>query len=302
MVENKTITSKIRVVFIYIIVIILGIICLFPLLNMVAVSFSGPFALAANQVGIIPVDFTTEAYEKILGDVKFWRAFLNSVIRVVTVLVTNVSVTLLMAYPLSRSKERFRFRNFFMYLLIFAMLFSGGMVPSYMLMRKLNLLNSLWALILPGIVTPFNIILVMNFFRELPQAMEEAAIIDGAGPFQILTQIFVPCSKPSVATIALFAIVDNWNEFQNGLIYQTKAEFYPVMTYINLLNVNMEAMLAASQGGNNTEMLAAMVESGISQKGLNAAKIMIAVVPLLVIYPLLQKYLITGIVMGSVKE
>ncbi|MBE5965447.1 MAG: carbohydrate ABC transporter permease [Lachnospiraceae bacterium] len=297
MIENKSFSSRLRIVIIYVIVILLGLSCLFPLWNIVAISFSGSAAVTANRVGLLPVDFTLAAYKKILEDSQFWRSFLISVARVVIALAINLILIVLMAYPLTKSSKEFRGRNIYMNLLIFAMLFNGGMIPSFILVKELGLLNTIWALILPGALPIFSVILLMNFFLGIPKSMEEAAIIDGAGPLQVLLKILLPCAKPCLATIALFSVVGSWNDFYSGLIYIQRPKNYPIMTYIQSLNVDIQEML---RSGMNSSALQNITE--LSNKNLNAAKIVVAVIPLLVIYPILQKYLITGIVMGSVKE
>lgn len=297
MVENKSISSCIRVAVIYFVVIVLGLICFFPLWNVVCISFSSSMAVSGNRVGMFPVEFTLIAYEKILENSQFWYSFGISVFRVVISLAINMSTTVLMAYPLSKTEEEFRGRNIYMYLLIFAMLFSGGMIPSYLVIKNLNLLNTVWALILPGAVTTFNVVMVMNFFIGLPKSMEEAAIIDGATPMQILFWIYVPCSKPSLATVALFNIVSNWNDFFSGLVYMTKIKNYPLMTYVQALNVDIKELVSSGASADSLSMV-----RELSNKNLNAAKIVVAVVPLLILYPFLQRYLITGMVVGSVKE
>ena len=168
MVQKKGIVSNMGKGAIYLIVFLLGVICLLPLLNIVAVSFSGSAAVAANRVGIFPVDFTVAAYEKILGDHQFWRSFGISVARVVLALLLNLILIMLMAYPLSKSKREFKGRNIYMDLLIFAMLFNGGMIPTYIVIKNLGLLNTIWALILPGAVPIFSVIMVLNFFMGVP--------------------------------------------------------------------------------------------------------------------------------------
>lgn len=297
MIENKSIGSKIRFVIIHVVVILLAVLCLLPLWNIVCISFSSSAAVAGNRVGLLPVQATVAAYEKIIGDGQFWRSFGISVLRVIVALGLNLLMIILMAYPLSKTKSEFRARNIYMYLLVFAMLFSGGMIPTYLVIKELGLLNSIWSLILPGAVPIFSVIMVMNFFMGIPKSLEEAATLDGATPLQVLLRIYVPCSKPSLATVALFSIVGNWNDFYSGLIYITKIKNYPVMTYIQSLSVNLEELIKA---GSSSQALANAAE--VSNQNLNAAKIVVAVVPLLLIYPMLQKYLITGIVMGSVKE
>ncbi len=297
MVENRSFHSRVRVTVIYGIVLLLGLSCLLPLLNIVAISFSGSAAVSANRVGVIPVDFTLTAYNKILSDGQFWRSFVISVIRVILALALNLAVTVPMAYAMTKSKKEFRARNIYMNLLIFAMLFNGGMIPTYILVRNLGLLNSIWSLVLPGALPIFNVIMLMNFFLGIPKSLEEAALIDGAGPFQVLIKIMVPCAKPSIATVSLFSIVGSWNDFFSGLIYMQKVENYPIMTYIQSLNVDIQELL---KSGASSSALENVTE--LSNRNLNAAKIVVAVIPLLLIYPILQKYLITGMVMGSVKE
>lgn len=297
MVQKKGIFSNIGKGTIYLIVFFLGLICLLPLLNIVALSFSGSAAAAANRVGFLPVDFTLAAYEKILGDQQFWRSFGISVLRVILSLALNLVLIVLMAYPLSKTKREFRGRNIYMNLLIFAMLFNGGMIPTYIVVKNLGLLNTVWALVLPGAVPIFSVIMVMNFFLGVPKALEEAAIIDGATPLQVLTRVYLPCSKPVIATIALFSIVGSWNDFFSGLIYMTKVNNYPLQTYIQSLSVKLEDLVNA--GGSVSSLVNVM---DVSSRNLNAAKIVVSVIPLLMIYPLLQKYLISGIVVGSMKE
>ena len=287
--------DKFRTVIIYITIILLGLVCLLPLLNIVAISFSSSAAVEGNMVGLIPVGFSTAAYKKILEDSQFWHSFLISVERVVLALIINFVLIVLMAYPLSKTNAQFRGRNIYANLMIFAMLFNGGMIPTFLLVKSYGLLNTVWALVLPGAVPIFNVILVMNFFAAVPKELEEAAFIDGANPLQVLTKIFIPISKPVLATVSLFSIVGSWNDFYSGLIYMSKAAYYPLMTYIQSLQINVEDLI--KQGN-----LSAVVDSAsLGNTNLNAAKIVVAVIPLLLIYPLLQRYFVSGIVVGSVK-
>lgn len=297
MVENRSFPSKMRTAIIYVIVLMLGLICLFPLLNILAISFSGSAAVMANRVGVLPVDFTLTAYNKILLDEQFWHSFMLSVIRVILTLALNLALTIPMAYAMTKSKKDFSARNIYMNLLIFAMLFNGGMILTYILVRNLGLLNSIWSLVLPGALPIFNVIMLMNFFLGIPKSLEEAALIDGANPFQVLLKIMVPCAKPSIATVSLFSIVGSWNDFFSGLIYMQKVKDYPIMTYIQSLNVDIQELLKSGVTSTTLENA-----TELSNKNLNAAKIVVAVIPLLMIYPVLQKYLISGMVMGSVKE
>lgn len=297
MVEKKNLSGRLGRISINFIVIMLALICLVPLWNIVAISLSSSEAVTANIVGLVPVKFTTAAYRKIIEDSQFWRSFGISVLRVILGLTLNMVLVVTMAYPLSKSSKEFKGRNIYMNLMIFAMLFSGGMIPLYLVVKQLNLLNTIWSLVLPGAVPIFNVILVMNFFVGIPKALEEAAVLDGATPLQVLTRVYIPCSKPSMATVALFSIVGHWNDFYSGLIYMTKIEKYPLMTYISSLSVNLQDII---KSGVSSDSLKNAME--VSNLNLNAAKIVVAVIPLLLIYPILQKYLISGLVVGAVKE
>ena len=276
----------IRQFIIYLVVILLTLSCLIPLMNVISLSFSSSQAVASNKVGLWPEEFTFAAYE-------------ISVFRVAMALIINLFMIVTLAYPLSKSVKVFRSRKFFMNIMVFAMLFSGGMIPSYLVVRYLGLINSVWSLILPGAVPIGSVILVMNFFRSVPKSLEESALLDGANPWQILTRIYIPISLPSLATVSLFSIVGSWNDFFGGLIYITKVENYPLMTYIQSLSVNIAETLQKA-GGMSTQQLQALLS--VSNRNLNAAKIVVAIVPLLVIYPFLQKYFVQGIVVGAVKE
>lgn len=290
---------KLRKIVIYSIVLLLGLSCFIPLWNIVAISFSGSAAAQANRVGLFPVDFTLIAYEEIINDQQFWRSFGISVFRVVVTLILNLLLIVTMAYPLSKSKKLFKARKIFMSMMIFAMLFDGGLIPTYLVVRNLGLLNSVWSLILPGAVPIGSVILIMNFFRGIPKSLEESALIDGANPWQILKSIFIPISLPSLATVSVFSIVGSWNDFFGGLIYMTNPRNYPLMTYIHMLTVDIAEAIQRS-AGLTAEQLQSMAE--LSNRNLNAAKIVVAVVPLLLIYPYLQKYFVKGIVVGAVKE
>lgn len=297
MVHQKSAVARIGAIAVYAIIILMGLMCLLPLINILAISLSGSAAVTANQVGLIPVDATLAAYKKLVEDGQFWRSAGISVLRVVLQLAINMIVIVLMAYPLSKPKREFRSRGIYMKILIFAMLFNGGLIPTYLVIKELNLLNTIWALVLPGAVPIFNVILLMNFFAGVPKSLEEAAVIDGASQLSVLFKVYLPCSLPVLATVALFSIVGSWNDFFSGLIYITKVRNFPLMTYIQSLNINIADLVKA---GASADTLASI--SDISNKNLNAAKIVVSTIPLLLIYPFLQKYFVTGIVVGAVKE
>lgn len=289
----KAHTSKTANFFIWFVVLALTASCLLPLLNMVAISFSDSASAAANEVGLIPIHFNLNSYKLILEDSQFWRSFGISVERVILGTAINLILIVLMAYPLSKNKRVFHARNIYMNLLIFAMLFNGGMIPTFIVVKSLGLMDTIWALVLPGAVPIFNVILLMNFFKGLPDALEEAAIMDGASKMTILFKIYLPLSLPALATVSLFAIVGHWNDYFSGLLYMNRAVNYPLQTYIQQLNIDITKITDVSQ-------LSSL--ASISNKTLNSAKIVVSTVPLLLIYPLLQKYFVTGMTIGSVKE
>lgn len=285
--------NKLMDTVVWLIVILMTLCCLLPLLNTLAISFSNNSAVNANQVGILPVGFTLSSYKKLLEDNQFWRSAWISVLRVVLGTGLNMLMMILLAYPLSKSKNRFASRDIYMKLVIFAMLFNGGLIPGYIIVSKLHLLNTIWALVLPGAVPVFNVILLVNFMKGLPEALEEAAVIDGASEWTILTRVVLPISKPGLATVALFCIVNHWNDYFQGLVYMRTPSKYPLQTYIQQLTIDV------SQITDPQQLIYFMT---ISTRTLNAAKIVVATVPLLVIYPFLQRYFVTGIVIGAVKE
>ena len=293
MIKSKTIGGKTADILIYLTVIFMTMCCLFPLLNMVAISFSDKAAASANMVGLVPVDFTTSAYKTLLGESQFWVSFWISIKRVFLGTIINMILTILLAYPLSKSKREFKGHDVYMYIVIFAMLFSGGMITIYLTIKSYGLLNSIWALILPGAVPVFNVILLMNFFKGVPKSLEEAAAIDGASKLTILLKIYLPISMPALATIILFCIVNHWNDFFSGLVYMNKTSMYPLQTYIQQLSVDMSQIT-------DPEQLKRFAQ--VSNKTLDAAKIVVSTIPLLIIYPFLQKYFVSGIVIGAVKE
>lgn len=294
MVKEATLGSKTFDVLLVALLIGVAILCILPLWYTLAVSLSANSAAAAGKVGLWPVGFNFNSYREIMGDGKFFNSFWISVQRVVLGAGVNFIVTVLMAYPLSKSAREFPLRNAFMWVLVFTMLFNGGLIPWYQTMKALGMVNSIWGLVLGHSVPMFNVILVVNYFRNLPKELEEAALVDGAGPWRTLFHVFVPLAVPVLATVTLFSIVYHWNEFFNGLVLMSKEKYYPLQTYIQQLVVVIDASTM------DTEQLKRLSE--LSNQTLNAAKIFIAMIPVLVIYPFLQRFFIHGITLGSVKE
>lgn len=295
MVKDRTTGAKVFNVILYFLMFLAAALSLIPIINTIAISFSSGPAASSGKVAFWPIEFTVESYRKIMNDTAFWRAFMVSVGRVVVGSTVSLTLTILMAFPMSRNEKQFAARNIYMWYLLVAMLFGGGLIPTYMVVYKVGLINSFWALILPGAVGIGNIVLMMNFFRNLPTSLEEAAIIDGAKPMQILLQILLPISIPSLATIALFTIVGNWNDFFSGLIYINDQNKIPLQTYLQQLSIQAQNL------SNMTPEEIADFQK-VSSMSLNSAKILVSMVPILIIYPLLQKFLVKGLVIGAVKE
>ncbi|REE80970.1 putative aldouronate transport system permease protein [Paenibacillus taihuensis] len=281
---------------IYCLLTLVAFMSLAPILNTLAVSFSGKVAAMSGQVYFWPVDFNLNAYSQVLHDRSFFRSFGVSVERVLLGGAINFLITVLMAFPLSKSGKLFPGRNIYMWFIIFCMLFSGGLIPWYMTINKLHLLDKIWALVLPTAVPVFNVILLMNFFKGIPKELEEAANMDGAGAWKTLFTIFVPVSLPALAAVTLFSIVGHWNAFFDGMILMQHKEHWPLQTYIQQLIVDMSSLMNATDAEEVKRL------SNMSSQLLNAAKVMVSMVPIMLIYPFLQKYFVSGIVLGAVKE
>ena len=294
MIEKRTVPQQIIDVIIRIILILLALSCLIPLVYNLAVSLSSSAAAEAGLVYFWPVGFTLQAYRQIVADWAFANAFWVSVQRVFLALLVVLPTLTLAAYPLAKHKEEFPVRNVILWILVFCMIFSGGVIPWFVVMRNYGLMNSTFGLAIAGGIPVFHLILMVNFFQAIPKEMEEAAMVDGANPWYILWNIVVPLSKPVLATIALFTIVHHWNEFFQGLVLSTMAQHFPLQTHINQLVVTIDA----------TQMTAEQIREMalLSNRTLNAAKIFVSLIPVLCIYPFLQKYFVTGITLGGVKE
>ena len=279
----------------YILVTLVCLSCMLPILNTLAISFSAPSFVSAGQVYFWPKGFTTQSYQFAMSGGKFLRSFLIAIERCVLGVAINLFCMITTAYPLSKDTKRFPDRNFFMGFYVFTMLFGGGLVPWYILMYNLGLLNSIWALVLPLSVPVSNMAILMNFMRSLPQEMEEAASIDGAGNFRILWSILLPVLTPSLATVGLFSFVYHWNDWFSGALCINNPAKYPLQTYLQTLLTNMRDLLRQS-GSDYYTLLQRMYE----QTG-RASQLFLGLVPILVVYPFVQKYFTTGLVMGSVK-
>lgn len=278
-----------------IVILLLCLICMVPLLNLLAYSFSASQPIIENKVFLWPKEFTLKAYQYVLDSKEFWSSVSVSAKRVLLGVPLNTLLTILVAYPLSKDERQFKARKYYVAYMLTVMLFNGGLMPTYYIVSKTKLIDTVWALIIPGAVPIFNCIVLMNFFRGIPSELEESAKLDGASQWQILWRIFIPISKPSLATIILFSLINHWNSWFDGLIYSNHTTNYPLQSYLQTLVTSTTEILA--QG--DVKAIARLVD--INDTNMKAAQIFISVIPLMLIYPFLQKYFTTGLTMGSVK-
>ncbi|WP_138755099.1 carbohydrate ABC transporter permease [Paenibacillus sinopodophylli] len=272
---------------------LLAIMCILPLIHVLAVSFSSRAAATANIVNFWPIGFTTDAYVKTLGNGKFLRSMWVGVERTVLGTLLSMLVVTMASYSLSKTSQKFPGRQFYIWIFVFTMLFSGGLIPSYILISKLHLIDTIWALVLPMAVSVWNMILMLNFFRTIPPELEEAAHIDGAGHLRVLWSVYLPVSMPSIATLSLFSMVSHWNSWFDGVIYMSNPDGYPLATYLHSMIVSDNM----SRIGVTSESIA-----NFSNRTVKTAQIFIGALPILLVYPFLQKYFVKGIVLGSVKS
>jgi len=293
MVESKHWASRLFNVFNYCLIALLALSCLIPLIHVLAVSLSSSSAATGGLVTLWPVDFTLESYAYVARRAAFWQAMGISVLRVVIGVGLNMFFCILCAYPLSKEKDQFRFRTVYSWYFFLTMLVSGGLIPLYMVVRMTGLMGTFWALVIPGAVPVYNIILLLNFFRQTPRELEDAAIIDGASQWRIMWQIFVPTSLAALATVALLSTVYHWNEWFNGILYSATPDQYPLQSYLRTIVIDMKL---TNMGANDWQALVV-----VSDKTAKCAQIFLASIPILLIYPFLQRYFVKGMVLGSVK-
>lgn len=280
-------------VVIVVVLILLALICFYPMWYTLIISFSDKANVDGGRVWIVPQGFNLKSYGKILDDKIFFHAIGVSVKRVLIGCALNMLMLIITAFPLSLPNKKFPEGKFFKWFFMANMLFNGGLIPSYVLIRQYELFDSFWALILPGALPIWNMILMINFFRNVPYELNESAMIDGANPLQILFRVYVPLCVPSLACLLLFQFVGHWNSYFDGLLYINDPARQPLQTYIYNLSVTLDYSTMTS------EEIIALSET--SDKTLNAAKVVVAMVPILCVYPFIQKYFTTGMTLGAVK-
>lgn len=292
---KKTKSRKVFEICNYSMITLITLSCLIPILNLLANSFSSSQAIIENRVGIFPVEFTLKAYQFVMNNQEFWQSVAVSARRVLLGVPLNVVFTILVAYPLSKSELVFPARKYYVAFMLTVMLFNGGLMPTYFIVAKTGLIDSIWSMLLPGAVPVFSCIVLMNFFRGIPEELEESARLDGAGQFRIMTKIFLPLSKPSIATVTLFSLVWHWNSWFDGLIYSNYTKNYPLQSYLQTLVVSTTDALKTG------DLKTIMELAKVNDTNMKAAQIFISIIPLMLIYPFLQKYFTTGLTLGSVK-
>lgn len=269
--------------------IIMTFVCLviiIPFINMLAVSFSDSSAVIAGEVGLLPVGFNLDTYKKIFSHPSFLDGFKNTFIHTISGTLLGMFMVVICAYPLS--KPDLPGRNFFINVIMVTMYFSGGLIPTYLLVKNLHLIDTIWAIILPFCITPYHLLLVMTFFKSIPASLEEAAMLDGLGPIGILVRVVIPMSKPILTTVFMFLVVYYWNNWFNSMIYLNSN--FPVMLVVR--NIISGAELA---GGNATGT------ASLSAASLKSASIMVTTLPIMALIPFAQKFFVKGVMVGSVK-
>lgn len=297
MVKDNSLSSKILDIVIYISLIILMIITLYPIIYIFSVSVSSTTAYESGRVMFLPVEFNLEAYKVILEAGTIPRSFVNSVIYTVLYTIVSLMLTTTMAYPLSRSKDRVAFKGFFSKLVIFTMFFNAGIIPNYLVVKGLGLMNSMWALILPAAISTYNLVVMRSFFEGIPVDLEEAAFIDGANEITIFWKIMLPLSKAALATVGLFYGVYMWNSWFSAMLYLQSDTKFPLQLIIRqiIMQNQMAAELAAM---GDTSMMTAQTTNSVSLK---YATLFLSILPMLAVYPFIQKYFVKGVMVGSVK-
>ena len=270
-----------------------GMICLIPFVHLVALSFSHQAAATKGIVGLWPIQFTTAAYNYAFQKPSFFRAFGITVARVTLGLLINLTLMTLTAYPLSKHNRELPGRTAISWFFLLTMFLSAGLIPTYLIVNATGITNTLLALILPGAVSVYNVTILLNFFRQIPRELAESAVMDGGSQFVCLRKIYIPLSLPCYATLIIFLTVGHWNAWFDGMIYMNDKNNYPLMTYLQNIIATPDLSLI------DTTQLELV--SQISSRTFQAAQIMIATLPILILYPFMQKYFVKGMTLGALK-
>lgn len=277
----------------YTLLVLVLIIVIYPLWFVVIASFSDSRAVLDGEVWLWPKDFQLDAYVRVFKDSRIMRGYANTIFYTLAGTALNIVGTVVAAYPLSR--KDFVGRNVIMMLLAFTMYFSGGLIPTYLIYKQLRIVNTVWVMILPGMVSVYNLIIVRTFFQGIPFELQEAAFIDGANNFAILRKVIVPLSKPVLAVMVIFYGVGHWNEFFNALVFLSKKELAPLQLVMRDILITASSSISEGTGG------AAIADKARLAESLKYSVIIVSSLPVLLLYPFLQKYFVKGVMLGAIK-
>ncbi|WP_344656384.1 carbohydrate ABC transporter permease [Catenulispora subtropica] len=266
------------------------VVTLYPFVNIVAQSFSSEGAITAGHVNLVPHGFNLTTYKKVMSDSEFWQNYRNTVLY--TVLATAISMVLTTCYAYVLSKKHLKGRKVLIAIALFTMFFNGGLIPNYVLVTDLGLRNSVWAIVLPNAISVFNLLIMKSFFENLPAELEEAAAVDGLNTYGILGRIVLPLSKAVLATMVLFYAVSFWNSWFSAFLYMDRSSLFPVTVYLRNL-------IAGASGG--TDQSAASDAALQIASNIQAVTIVLTVLPILTVYPFVQRYFVKGVMLGAVK-
>ena len=307
MVRNKTVGSKIFDGIIYGVLFLILIITLYPILNIAATSLSSSVAVERNLVTFYPKEFTLRAYEMIFENSIIPNSFKNSIFYTVVGTAISLTMTILLAYPLS--KKDLPLRRGYTIFLVITMYFSGGLIPSFLLIKNLKLYDSIWAILLPGALSTYNAMIMISFFKSIPKELEESAYLDGANDITILIRIILPLSTASIATIGLFYAVGKWNDWFTPMIYLKSTLKYPLPLILRELIIenkledmmNMGGVAGNLNAGKSMNIMKDDAQNMVNADTLKYATLFVSIIPMLIIYPFVQKYFVKGVMIGSLK-
>jgi putative aldouronate transport system permease protein len=272
---------------------VIGLLCLYPFIYTLSISLSTATEAGRQGFHLFPRDISLASYKMVLTNPNIVRGYVNTLVRTVLGTALTVVACCVAAYPLAR--KEMPHRALMTFLIVFTMLFSGGMVPGYLLIKKLGLVNSVWALVLPGMLGAFNIVIIKNFFQSLPESLAESARMDGASEWTVLFRIYMPLSKPVLATVALWSAVGHWNAWFDALLYITDDRKQVLQTFLQRIVIESSTQLM-ELGVTDTSVVQFTTET------IKAATIIVTILPIICVYPFVQKYFVKGILLGGVKE
>jgi len=274
-----------------VVLLVVAAVTLYPFVNIVAQSFSDEQAIRTGRVNLLPHGFNVKTYEIIASDPAFWNSYLNTVVYTATA--TAISLVLTTTYAYVLSKHHLKGRGLLVGVAVFTMFFNGGLIPNYVLISELGMKNTLWAVVLPNAISVFNLLVMKAFFEGLPKELEEAATVDGLNTYGVLLRIVLPLSKAVIATMVLFYAVANWNSWFSAFLYLDRADLFPVTVYLR--NMVAGATTATSMGSADADV-------GQVNSNIKSVTMVLTVLPVLAIYPFVQRYFVSGVMLGAVKQ